>query len=164
MGESLISLYFLEKGWMVLPVYEKTDKDFKGPVLHVSSKDSLIAPDLLVFKKEKVYWIEAKNKSAFSWHRNTKRWVTGIDKHHFRHYLEIGKRRPEWPIWIFFLQGRGIAKDTPEGLIPPTGLFCNDLAFLKENINHESDNYGRTGMVYWSEDKLKKILDWTGEA
>jgi hypothetical protein len=155
-GESQIAHWFMSRGYAVLPVYEKETGDYKGPVLYTAGNEQRVAPDMLVFKKDRTLWIEAKHKSAFTWHRITNRWVTGIDSHHFNDYLAIAKLS-EIPVWILFLHRVGVAKDTPEGKVSPVGLFGGEIEFLKENINHEHDNWGKHGMVYWAHDVLKKI-------
>ena len=154
-GESLIARYLLARGYSVLPIYEKTDCEHKGPVLFSPISGALTVPDMLAFKGAHVLWIEAKYKGAFTWHRNTGEWVTGINLHHYQQYLTIQNERPEWPIWLLFLHGDGIAKDTPEGMKSPAGLFGNALAYLHENEHHRHANYGTSGMVYWSVDALK---------
>ena len=150
-GESLIARYLLGLGYSVLPIYEKTDAECKGPVLHSAKFGALIAPDLLAFKGQRVLWIEAKHKAAFTWYRKTGEWVTGIDLHYYQQYLSIQNERPEWPIWLLFLHMDGIAKDTPGGMTSPTGLFGNALSYLHGNEHHRHENH----MVYWNVDALK---------
>jgi len=149
-AESLIALYFRDKGYGVLPIYEKEISDGKGPALYFPDTE-IIGTDMLVFKKDIIYWIEAKHKNAFSWHRKTKRWVTGIDLKHYEHYQEIEKRTP-FPVWLMFYHDGGKAKDSPEK--SPAGLFGNDLKYLIKNENHRHQNWGKHGMVYWEKDKL----------
>jgi len=156
-GESQIARWFNRRGFHVLPVYEKEVSEGKGPTLFLSDGSQKISPDLLVFRGSDVYWIEAKHKTAFSWHRKTRRWVTGIDIRHYSEYLEVKRLHPEWDIWLMFLHKNGTAKDTPNGMVSPSGLFCGELGFLRENENHRHANWGRSGMVYWSSDVLKKI-------
>lgn len=146
----------MRRGYAVLPVYEKEQGDFKGPVLFTASKSQKVAPDMLVFKKNKTIWIEAKHKSAFAWHRLSKQWTTGIDKHHFNDYLSIAELS-DIPVWLLFLHQNGTAKDTPNGFVSPTGLFGGDIFYLKNNIDHEHANWGKHGMIYWSHNVLKKI-------
>ena len=154
-GESRIAKYLLGLGYSVLPAYEKVDDDHKGPVLYSAISGALIVPDMLAFKGRQVLWIEAKHKAAFTWHRKTSQWVTGIDLHYYQQYLTIQNERPEWPIWLLFLHMDGIAKDTPEGKRSPTGLYGNPLSCLMRNEHHRHENYGTGGMVYWSVDALK---------
>ncbi len=99
-------------------------------------------------------WVEAKHKTAFSWHRLTERWVTGIDLRHYEHYLRVAMKTP-WPVWLLFLHEGGQAKDSPAE--SPAGLFGNELLFLSAHENHRSDKWGRSGMVYWAEASLKKL-------
>lgn len=155
-GESHIARWFQRRGYAVLPVYEKEQGDYKGPVLFTADKSQKVAPDMLVFTKNKTLWIEAKHKSAFTWHRITNRWVTGIDNHHFNDYLAIAEIS-EIPVWLLFLHQSGEAKDTPHGMKSPTGLFGGDIQELKANFNHKHDNWGKHGMIYWAHDVLKKI-------
>ena len=154
-GESRISNWFRRRGFSVLPVYEVELQQGKGPRLFAPSKQ-LIAPDTFIFKADNAYWIEAKHKTAFSWHRISQRWVTGIDLKHYLDYCEIDAFSP-FPVWLFFLHEGGQAKDSPE--ISPSGLFGNTLEYLKENENHRHENWGNSGMVYWSIDKLKKMAE-----
>ena len=70
-GESKIAQWWKDRGYNVLPVYEKLVGDYKGPSVFLSDGRSLVAPDMLAFSTHKSYWVEAKHKSAFSWHRIT---------------------------------------------------------------------------------------------
>ncbi len=156
LGEGEISRWFMQRGWSVLPAYEIEQSHGKGPRLFQSS-GQLISPDLLVFKEESVYWVEAKTKSSFTWHRASRTWQTGIDRRHWLHYVEVERRTP-FPVWILFLHRFGqSAKDTPDGMISPHGLFGNTVEYLLPNIHHEHANHGPSGMVYWTVDSLKKI-------
>lgn len=152
-GESVISQWLRRKNWTILPVYEKILDTGKGPHLFMPEQ-VLIAPDLFAFQHEKAYWIEAKHKNAFSWFRKDQRWVTGIDLRHYQEYLKVDELTP-WPVWLFFLQKGGKAKDSPEE--SPAGLFGERLEFLKNNENHRSDKWGNSGMVYWAKDKLRLL-------
>jgi hypothetical protein len=149
-AESKIAKFFLQKGYAVLPIYEKEIPENKGPAIYFEDKE-IIGTDMMIFKGEQVYWIEAKHKTAFSWHRNTSRWVTGIDIKHYEHYQEIMKRT-KWPVWLMFYHEGGQAKDSPAD--SPQGLYGNKLSYLIENENHKSYNWGKYGMVYWAIDKL----------
>lgn len=155
-GESAIACYMRSKGYSILPVYEKLVDEYKGPTLFMSDGRQLVAPDMLVFNGKKTFWIEAKHKNAFSWHRISKQWTTGIDKHHYQQYLEVSKNS-EWPVWLMFLHREGRAKDTPAGMIGPTGLFGEDIEILKHKVDHMHDNWGKHGMVYWGHGALKFI-------
>lgn len=154
-GESAIAEFMKGRGFNVLPVYEKTDKEYKGPAIYMTDGSQLIAPDMLIFGK-KTFWIEAKHKSAFTWHRLSNEWVTGIDAHHYAQYLLVAKNS-DWPVWLLFLHNKGIAKDTPPEKISPTGLFGEELLKLSENIHHTHKNWGNHGMVYWAHSDLKLI-------
>ena len=149
-GESHIAQHFLSKGYAVLPIYEKEISEGKGPAIFFPDRQ-VIGTDMMVFKQEKVFWIEANHKTAFTSHRITERWVTGIDIKHYEHYQEI-MNRTAWPVWLIFYHRGGQAKDSPAE--SPKGLFGNDLKFLVNNENHRHDNWGKSGMVYWAKDKL----------
>lgn len=155
-GESLISRWLRGRGNWVLPVYEKEINNGKGPRLFLPENAELIAPDLFVFSGGAARWIEAKHKGAFTWHRITERWVTGIDLRHYFDYLRVNAESP-WPVWLLFLQQNGQAKDSP--LNCPTGLYGGSLTYLSENENHRHDNWGRSGMVYWAERTLTKLAE-----
>lgn len=149
-GESLIARWLRSRGNVVLPIYEKILDTGKGPRLFLPDK-TLIAPDLFTYKTKDAYWVEAKRKTAFSWHRKTQRWVTGIDIHHYSHYCQVDDFGP-FPVWLLFLQEGGKAKDSPDN--SPAGLFGNKISKLKNLENHRHQNWGKGGMVYWSVDSL----------
>ena len=155
-GESQIARWLQYRGHHVLPIYEIEKNQYAGPAFYSSSGESIIAPDLLAIKNRSVVWIEAKHKNAFTWHRITQRFVTGIDLHHYEQYQKI-MRIVDWPVWLLFLHKGGVAKDSPKS---PSGLFGNDLSYLVENENHRHANWGKHGMVYWSENHLKKLANY----
>lgn len=153
-GESAIAQWFRYKGYAVMPVYEKILDTGKGPQLFLPNDKRLIAPDMFVFNAGNAWWIEAKHKTAFTWHRKTNRWVTGIDLHHYQHYLEVNSTTP-WDVWLLFLQRGGQAKDSPQN--SPAGLFGDTLDRLSHTENHRHSNWGKSGMVYWAYDSLRLI-------
>lgn len=136
-------------------MYETELDTGKGPRLFIPV-GTLIAPDLLVLRDSIVYWIEAKHKTAFTWHRNTSCWTTGIDLRHYNDYLSVANATP-FPVWLLFLQRGGHAKDSP--LESPAGLYGNALDILQRCENHRSDRWGSGGMVYWSIRSLRKLAD-----
>jgi len=143
------------KGYNILPVYEIEKNQYAGPAVFTADGDSLIAPDMLVFGKGKTFWIEAKNKTAFSWHRITGRWVTGIDLHHYEQYQQVA-RLIDWPVWLMFLQKGGHAVGSPPD--SPSGLYGGHLDHLAKSENHRHSNWGKSGMVYWAiQDKQKGV-------
>ena len=152
-GECRIAQWLRSKGNGVLPVYEKIVDSGKGPRLFLPDKE-LIVPDLFVFNRQRSLWIEAKHKTAFTWHRKTNKWVTGIDLRHYHDYLEIMEDTP-WKVWLLFLQEGGQAKDSPPN--SPAGLFGNDLAFLSKHESHQHENGGTDGMVYWANQALIRL-------
>ena len=155
-GESEIARWLMSKGYNILPVYEIAEGQYKGPAVFSKDGKGIIAPDIFAFSNSDVKWIEAKTKTAFSWHRKTEKWTTGIDKNLFEHYKQIAELAP-WPVWLLFLQKGGQAKDSE---VSEAGLFGGSIKFLAKNINHDSDNYGPYGMFYWAQDVLKKIADY----
>jgi hypothetical protein len=151
-GESLIANWLKRRGYNVLPAYEIAEPEFKGPRI-LSARGDLVAPDLLAFNfdapKTPVLWCEAKGKAAFTWHRISSSYQDGIDKQHWLDYLELRRRTP-WDLWLLFLHAPGgLAKDNPPGMVPPSGLFGGEILRLAERIDHESDRWGKGGMVYW---------------
>ena len=160
-GEGVISKWLQQRGHLVFPAYEIEHSTGKGPQLFGADKD-LVLPDLLAFRDGKIQWFEAKHKTCFTWHRITKRWVTGIDLRHYKEYLEVADKTG-LPVWLLFFHPMSepsendISHGCPETC--PTGLFGNDILVLEKNENHRSDKWGKTGMVYWSTDALRKIAD-----
>jgi len=152
-GEGAIANWLVSKGWAILPAYEKVVDDKKGPRL-ITAERRYVSPDMLSIKADKAIWVEAKHKTAFSWHRNTRRWVTGIDLCHYTDYCAIGDLT-QWPVWILFLHKGGHAKDSPTE--SPMGLFGNDLSYLRKHENHRHANWGKSGMVYWALEELKGL-------
>ena len=154
-GESIIGSYFRNKGFIVLPIYEKEISEGKGPALYFP-KEEIIATDMFVFRRNDIRWIEAKHKSVFTWHRNSETWTTGIDMHHYEQYRKIDKQTP-WPVGLVFHHEGGYSETNPPDKESPSGIHGNSLEFLSEdeNIHHTWGKYGKGGMIYWAIDKLK---------
>lgn len=158
-GESKIAMYLMSRGNSVLPVYEKLDDDKVGPRLYTPD-ENIIAPDMLIWKGQTLSWIEAKHKSVFSWHRKTRRWVTGIDLRHYQDYLRLAYSNIKWPIWLLFLHEIDEPDERDKPYCPekcPIGLYGNNIMALEKDENHRHDNWGNSGMVYWDEKTLIKI-------
>ena len=111
---------------------------------------------MLTIRGKTVRWVEAKTKSSFTWYRLGQKWQTGIDLRHWRDYLRVNAETP-FEMWIVFLHRDGKAKDTPAGMDSPTGLFGNEVGILSRCVDHESENHGASGMVYWNRDDLRLI-------
>jgi len=159
LAESAIAKWFMRRGYNVFPAYEVENGNYKGPRIF-GANGELISPDLFVFKPEAVFWVEAKSKAAFTWYRIGQNYQDGIDKKCWLDYLKLAQAM-YWPVWLLFLHGPGqVAKDNPEGMVPPTGLFGQDISELKNRVDHESDKWGRTGMVYWNVDSLIRVATW----
>jgi len=163
-AESEIAKYFLNKGYAVLPIYEKEISEAKGPQLFFPNKE-LVATDMLVMNQKKAYWIEAKHKKTFTFHKISKRWTTGIDLHHYRDYLEIASRT-EWPVWLMFCHKGKQEKNspilTPKQKEEQTGIFGRNIEFLSKHENHRHKNWGKSGMVYWAHQTLLKVASLRG--
>jgi len=154
-GETFIACWLKKHGYSILPIYEKIFDTGKGPQIYTPTCE-LIAPDLLVYRGDKVLWVEAKRKTAFSWHRATECWVTGIDLRHYHDYCTVADSAP-WPVWLLFLHEGGQAKDSPAS--SPAGLFGNTLDYLRQHENHRHESGGHAGMVYWSIDHLRLMAE-----
>ena len=159
LGEDLISQWFIRRGWQVLPAYETSIISGKGPRLF-GAYGQLICPDLLVFNDTLFLWIEAKFKSAFTWHRLSSSWQTGIDLRHWRDYQQVDQRTP-MDVWIFFLhKPLGCAKDTPTGHVSPAGLFGQTVKKLTSCVHHTHANHGPSGMAYWTLSSFILLANW----
>jgi hypothetical protein len=159
-GESIISKWLQGKGHSVFPAYQIEHHTGKGPQMFAASGD-LVLPDLLAFKAGNVVWIEAKHKTCFSWHRISERWTTGIDKRHYKEYLEVSSAT-QLPVWLLFYHpsDKPDARDLKYDECPracPTGLFGRNIKILKKVESHTSDRHGPSGMVYWCVDNLKLL-------
>ena len=158
-GEAAIATWLRGREWYVLPAYENIISHGKGPRLYAPKRE-LIAPDFLVFRGDKCFWIEAKRKTAFAWHRVASiaepGWVTGIDLRHYVDYCRVDDETP-YPVWLLFLHEGGQAKDSPPD--SPAGLFGQTLGFLRRNEHHRHENWGESGMVYWGIEKLLHLAE-----
>jgi hypothetical protein len=158
LGESIIVRWLNQQGCHVLPAYEIEQSQAKGPRLF-TAKQQLISPDLLCWHGCEQFWIEAKTKSAFTWHRLSETWQTGIDRRHWHHYQQV-QEIMGIPVWLLFLHKPGnLAKDTPTGMQSPYGLYGESLAKLKDSVHHEHGNCGSSGMVYWQLETLTKYAN-----
>lgn len=167
-AEGLIAKWLQARGTAVMPAYEIEKSHGKGPQLFCSEGD-FVAPDMIAFTHEGICWIEAKHKSVFTWHRNTRTWCTGIDFKHYQDYQHVSART-KLDVWLLFYhrEHTPAAIDAPH--CPPecpTGLFGGELWKLRECVHHDTPAYdrsrsgvkghGRSGMVYWARGSLKLL-------
>jgi len=146
-GEALIARWFIRQGYSVLPAYEVNTRG-KGPRLFTPNGE-LIAPDMFIFNDSTAAWIEAKNKTGFTWHRVSRTWQTGIDYHCWTDYLRL-EMSDSWDVWIMFIQ---MPMDEPGA--PPPGLYGNSARALSSSIHHRGRNEKGGAMVYWTVDSLQ---------
>ena len=154
--ESHLCHWLCDHSFLVIPAYQVIEPAGKGPRCFGPKGIELITPDMLCIHPSKPQrWIDSKAKTAATWHRKTQTWQTGFDVHSLNAYYEVQKIS-KIPVHIMFLHSvDGVAKDTPEGMTPPSGLFYQTLDWLLTNIDH---SYG--AMHYWQVDKLIKIANY----
>lgn len=157
-AESKIARFLYRRGCSVLPVYEIEGKRDAGPQLFTANM-SLVAPDMLAFNATgDCFFVEAKHKSHFSWHRKTQSWQTGIDQHHFDDYLKV-QAVTATPVWLLFLHclatpwRNDVAHGSPS--VCPTGLFGREVTLLREG--RRDNGHGSRGMIYWNASDLLRI-------
>ncbi len=158
-AETAIAQWIMRvRGGQVLPIYDIEYETGKGPRIFSADGD-LVAPDLLVFSRGKLHWIEAKHKSVFSWYRKKQRWETGIDLRHYHQYLKV-RESFSLPVWLLFLHRIFMPSpidrkypDCPESC--PVGLYGNDLDVLQTKAR-EDLRWAR-GMVYWGINDIKLL-------
>lgn len=163
-GEGYIARWLRRNGYHVLPVYEKEIDNGKGPRLFMAKTaqaEQLIAPDLLALRDGRFLWVEAKRKTRFTWYGKARCFTTGIDIRHYHDYCAIA-RETSLAVWLLFLHVDGTTwpQDVARFQAPPTcptGLFGNELSILQTTVNHLSDRHGRSGMVYWRVDSLRRL-------
>lgn len=158
-AESKIASWFRHRGHFILPVYDTLDNEKQGPRLWGPTRD-FIAPDILVWNHKGTYWIEAKHKTVFTWHRISKNWQTGIDRRHYHSYVGLAKEWRPWKIWLVFLHECSIPDEMDMPFCPPecpTGLYGGELLKLTGKVHHEHENHGTSGMVYWNESDLNQL-------
>lgn len=169
LGEGLIARYMMARGFNVLPAYQVEVKDdsHKGPRLYMCDRRQLVTPDLLLFNGAgKVYWVEAKTKTVFTWYRKTRTMQTGINQKHWEHYQHVADGTP-WPVCLFFLhKPGGIAEGSredgyPDGIPSPSGLYWQNLRHLQGRVDHMwAGNHKDPPMVYWREADLVRVCDY----
>lgn len=155
LGEGRIATWLRSRGWNVLPAYEVEMGNGKGPRLYTAKSGELVTPDMLVFQDQRIMWVEAKTKSAFTWYRIGNCWQDGIDLRHWEDYCRVADLS-KWDVWILFLHdSTATAKDTPPGKIPPTGLYGQSIQKLRGCIDHIGEK--TPVLVYWSIGSLVKL-------
>lgn len=164
-GESLIARWKRRQGSHVLPVYEKANNDYKGPRIFMAEGahvPQLIAPDMLVMGQGTFLWIEAKQKSRFTWYAKHKRFTTGIDLRHYNDYCAV-EAETGLPVWLMFLHTEGTTspyeiKNYHAPPTCPTGLFGNKVSVLQTmEPDHISYEFGAGGMIFWHLGQLIKL-------
>lgn len=172
-AESVIARWLRARGYQILPVYGTQGRNFKGPRLF--GEHELVAPDLIVFKGRKSFWVECKSKGGSTWYRgggdlSKAGWQTGISLGYWCDYLNVSELTG-LPVWLMFFQpnGKPAERDLQQGApnTCPTGLFAGEISKLKTCIDHtcnpasnplpESGGWGVSGMVYWRIEHLRLL-------
>jgi len=163
-GEEIALRYLIEKlGATVLPAADYVP-DNKGPRVSSSDKKT-VAPDLLVWKGKRAYWVEVKTKNSFSWHYISNSWQTGIDYKYYVEYKSMHDSSP-WPVYMMFLQLGESRHDDRVGVRQPSGLYYNSIGVLGEPGVGRRHTDERRDMIYWKITNLIKlaeldeIIDW----
>ncbi len=145
----------LESVTTVTPTTESQARELVPLMRHAPEQVANVFEELRAEHGDDLMWVEAKHKTAFSWHRMTGEWCTGIDICHYEDYCKVQDAFP-WAVVLLFLHDGGQAKDSPPS---PSGLFGRKLSYLREHEHHRHVNWGRYGMVYWGIDALQKLAD-----
>jgi len=156
LGESIIAQWLRNRGWNILPAYEKEIDNGKGPRLFMAQSSEfaqLVVPDILGIRDGNFKWFEAKHKTRFSWYGRGGYFVTGIDRRHFDDYCRVAAAT-NLPVWVLFLHVNGETwpNDIEKWNAPkrcPVGLFGNEIAEMQRCMSHESPKHGTSGMYYW---------------
>lgn len=124
---------------------------FTKATLVLSQAGKLRAPDAIIFSKKGLIWAEIKYKRSFTWHRNTARWMFGIDLVKFRDYQDV-ETITGLPVWIF-IGIHGEDEDPVNRGAPgpsPTGIFAGKLSAMREHHRDEK-------MIYWEATRLARF-------
>jgi len=132
-----------------------------GPRLSTADGETLVSPDGLILNKEGVLWVEVKNKTRFTWHRNSRCFCAGIDKLDIDRYREVKKQTGRDVVLCFLIRSsEPSANDASYPSCPktsPTGLFSVEI---DTPTHHTTTRYGLGGgMVYWSHNQLDFIAN-----
>lgn len=147
-----------QRGYHILPIYNKQDDNRKGPRFYTASGEQLIAPDILAMRGSTLVWVEAKSKTTFTWHRVSQQWQTGIDYYNYTHYCKVADTVPH-AMYVFFLHTETYEPVACSGAptTSPTGLYVQSFDVLRSCVHHIYPQSGRNRMVYWSIESLKKV-------
>lgn len=107
-GQRICMAELMRRGLKVLSVRDYTDAS-KAPMFR-ATKDSLIAPDMLVLGHEAkdgehvpAFWFECKTKKSAGFRRDRNRHEHGIDLKHWTHYQSV-ERETGLPVRLAFLE------------------------------------------------------------
>lgn len=161
-GESEVSRFIISHGYRILPAYEIEGGEGKGPRLY-RAQGNLVAPDLLGFRPQasqpnRLCWFEVKTKSVWTWHENGQQCQDGIDRKHWEDYKQV-QDDLKWPVWVLFLHRTAAVQDNaPDWVVPPaSGLYGSTVNRMRVTLDHPSDRYGTSGMVYWNSKDLRLL-------
>ena len=161
-GENVVACWLRARGNTLLPVRDiQMGHVWKGPRMTGPEGIERVATDWLVTTPTgQVVYSEVKRKHAFSWHRNTREWVTGIDQHYLDHYVRT-RQTSNIDMWLLFvhLNGEPTDADLKQGCpnCCPTGIFGAEIRTLANEVHHTHGNWGKGGMVYWTAPPLKLL-------
>ena len=157
-GEDKIGRWLISRGTSVAR-FHWIKGSYKGPRIETPAGE-LVTPDMLAFRLNRCTWIEAKSKAAFTWHRITETWQTGVDIPKWRDYLAV-RRTFGFPVWLLFLSEDEVPHqydlDAGSPYTCPTGLYGREVRALACAVDHYHDGWGKDGMVYFRESSFKRL-------
>ena len=145
-GEALVTKWLTDRGFVVAPLYQFNAES--APVLF-SKNQTLLSPDLSVFRDNRAFFAEIKRK---------KRWVksrqngmeTGYDMKHHRHYMEV-RRLTGLPVWAVFVH-----EDQQ-----PTGLYTVEIGSARcrfwDGLHCKTKRRVSRPMVFYQFNNLHKL-------
>ena len=157
--ELLMDAHFRKQGW-----YVEYKGRMKGKPCANSLNDSIILPDLYVFKEDaRPFAVEVKSGASWSWNIFQKQFQLGIAKRQFDDYVKY-ETLTKVPVWIYFLCAGAIPKHHIEH--SPKGLFCAEVATLKHQVDNDFQGSSYEGPVdrivypptyYWNDTRFFNV-------
>ena len=147
-GEDFAAAWARRLGFSVLPHQPCPPNGKGGPRILTPHHGELVAPDLPLWREGVPLLLEVKRKAAFTLHRATGAWVTGVEASYFEQYCRV------WDVTGVRTFLGFVHDDDPAQL-----TLGGEVWQLAQRVHHQYPETGDSRMLYWDRRRLVNLAE-----
>jgi len=117
---------------------------------HVDGSD-YVAPDLLVYNKRNARIVDVKHMATCGYYKGV--WTVPLNHSDFLKYVEMNNKSMIKLCIVWVIDG-----GVKDGMISPSGKFCQDVEFLAGNSHSICE---KKNLIFWKVHDLQDLHQWS---